>query len=86
VRLTRARAGLGQPATKATWDAEANAWRCHCGAVFHAGRGNVGGSIHQCPSCGTWWRGRGAANGFARMVPVDDDAMGTSSPAMRALR
>jgi hypothetical protein len=82
MRFTRARAGLGEPATRATWDSEAGCWRCHCGACFHTGLGNVGGSIHQCPSCGTWWRGRGGAGGFARMVPVDDDAR----PAMQAGR
>jgi hypothetical protein len=70
MRFYRAKGGLGEPATRATWGAEANAWRCHCGA------------LRQCPSCGTWWRGRGAANGWERMIPEDDDPR----PAMRTWR
>lgn len=57
MRFYRARGDDGL-ATRATWTPEG--WRCHCGA------------LRQCPSCGTWWRGRGAANGWERMVPEDD--------------
>jgi len=76
MRFTRAYGGLGEPATRATWTPEG--WRCHCGAVIAATRGSVGGSSVQCPRCRRWWRGRGANNGYDRMIPVDDDAMGTS--------
>lgn len=79
MRFYRAKGGLGEPATRAYWTPEG--WRCHCGAVMATKRGNTGGALRQCPSCGTWWRGRGAANGWERMVPEDDDPR----PAMRAL-
>ena len=71
MRFYRAKAGLGEPATRATWDAEARAWRCHCGGVICATRGATGGAIVQCPKCGDWWRSRGG-HGWQRMIVEDD--------------
>ena len=69
MKFTRARGGLGEPATAATWE-DGRGWVCHCGGLLCTTRGAVGGAIRQC-RCGDWWRSRGG-HGWERMVAEDD--------------